>query len=98
MWAESYRGELSGLLLLQQELAENVAREVHSASLPPKNSGLMGSPVAHDAYLRGRYNWFALNYETARVSFEKAIQIQPDYVLAYSRHAHHYAARSVGRL
>jgi tetratricopeptide (TPR) repeat protein len=98
VWAQSYTRDLSDLLLLQQELAENVAREVHSASLPPKTSGRGVSPEAHDAYLRGRYNWFALNYETARQSFEKAIQLQPDYALAYSGLADYYAAGSVGGL
>ncbi len=98
VWAQSYTRDLSDLLLLQQELAENVAREVHSASLPPKTSGRRVSPEAHDAYLRGRYNWFALNYETARVSFEKAIQLQPDYALACSGLADYYTAGSVGGL
>ena len=98
VWAQSYTRDLSDLLLLQQELAENVAKEVHSAALPPKTSARRISPEAHDAYLRGRYNWFALNYETARESFEKAIQLQPDYALAYSGLADYYAASSVGGL
>jgi TolB-like protein/DNA-binding winged helix-turn-helix (wHTH) protein/Tfp pilus assembly protein PilF len=98
VWAQSYIRDLSDLLLLQQELAENVAKEVHSAALPPKPSGRRVTHEAHDAYLRGRYNWFALNYETARESFEKAIQLQPDYALAYSGLADYYAAGSVGGL
>jgi TolB-like protein/DNA-binding winged helix-turn-helix (wHTH) protein len=98
VWAQSYTRDLSDLLLLQQELAENVAREVHGAALPPKTSSRRVTPEAHDAYLRGRYNWFALNYETARQSFEKAIQLQPDYALAYSGLADYYAASSVGGL
>jgi TolB-like protein/DNA-binding winged helix-turn-helix (wHTH) protein/Tfp pilus assembly protein PilF len=98
VWAQSYTRDLSDLLLLQQELAENVAKEVHGAALPPKSSGRRVTPEAHDAYLRGRYNWFALNYETARESFEKAIQLQPDYALAYSGLADYYAAGSVGGL
>ncbi len=98
VWAQSYTRDLSDLLFLQQELAENVAKEVHSAALPPKTSARRVTPEAHDAYLRGRYNWFALNYETARESFEKAIQLQPDYALAYSGLADYYAAGSVGGL
>jgi TolB-like protein len=98
VWAQSYTRDLSDLLFLQQELAENVAKEVHSAALPPKTSGRRVTPEAHDAYLRGRYNWFALNYETARESFEKAIQLQPDYALAYSGLADYYVAGSVGGL
>jgi TolB-like protein len=98
VWAQSYTRDLSDLLLLQQELAENVAKEVHSAALPPKTSARRVSPEAHDAYLRGRYNWFALNYETACQSFEKAIQLQPDYALAYSGLADYYLGGSVAGL
>jgi len=98
VWAQSYIRDLSDLLLLQQELAENVAKQVHTAALPRKPGGRRIAPEAHNAYLRGRYNWFALNYETARESFEKAIQLQPDYALAYSGLADYYAAGSVGGL
>ena len=55
VWAPSYIRDSRDLLLLQQELAENVAKEVHSAALPPKPSRKI-APEAHDAYLRGRYN------------------------------------------
>jgi TolB-like protein/DNA-binding winged helix-turn-helix (wHTH) protein len=96
VWAQSYIRDSSDLLLLQQELAESVAKAVNSAALPPKPAGRRIAPEAHDAYLRGRYNWFALNYETARESFQKAIQLQPDYALAYSGLADYYAAGSVG--
>jgi TolB-like protein len=96
VWAQSYIRDSSDLLLLQQELAESVAKAVNSAALPPKPVGRRIAPEAHDAYLRGRYNWFALNYETARESFQKAIQLQPDYALAYSGLADYYAAGSVG--
>lgn len=96
VWAQSYVRDLSDLLLLQQEVAENVAKEVNSAALPPKASGRRIAPEAHDAYLRGRYNWFAGNNETARESFEKAIQLQPDYAAAYSGLADYYTAGAVG--
>ena len=81
--------------MLQQELAENVAKEVHSAALPPKPSGRRIAPEAHDAYLRGRYNWFTGSSETVRESFEKAIQLQPDYAAAYSGLSDYYTAGAV---
>jgi TolB-like protein/DNA-binding winged helix-turn-helix (wHTH) protein/Tfp pilus assembly protein PilF len=96
VWAQSYIRDSSDLLLLQQELAENVAKEVHSAALPPKPSGRRIAPEAHDAYLRGRYNWFTGHNETARESFEKAIQLQPDYAAAYSGLSDYYTAGAVG--
>jgi TolB-like protein/DNA-binding winged helix-turn-helix (wHTH) protein/Flp pilus assembly protein TadD len=94
VWAQSYIRDSSDLLLLQQELAENVAKEVHSAALPPKPS-LKIAPEAHDAYLRGRYNWFTGSNETARESFERAIQVQPDYAAAYSGLSDYYTAGAV---
>jgi tetratricopeptide (TPR) repeat protein len=94
VWAQSYIRDSKDLLLLQQELAENVAKEVHSAALPPKSSYKI-APEAHDAYLRGRYNWFTGSSETVRESFEKAIQLQPDYAAAYSGLADYYTAGAV---
>jgi TolB-like protein/DNA-binding winged helix-turn-helix (wHTH) protein/Tfp pilus assembly protein PilF len=94
VWAQSYIRDSRDLLLLQQELAENVAKEVHSAALPPKPSHKI-APEAHDAYLRGRYNWFMGSSETVRASFEKAIQLQPDYAVAYSGLSDYYTAGAV---
>ena len=42
------------------------------------------SPEAHDAYLRGRYEWFGGNYPECRTYMEKAIALQPDYAMAWS--------------
>jgi TolB-like protein/DNA-binding winged helix-turn-helix (wHTH) protein/thioredoxin-like negative regulator of GroEL len=95
VWAKSYIRDSRDLLVLQQELAENVAKEVNSAALPAKVSSRGISPEAHDAYLRGRYDWFAGNYETARESFEKAIQLQPDYSAAYAGLAEYYTGAAV---
>jgi TolB-like protein/DNA-binding winged helix-turn-helix (wHTH) protein/Tfp pilus assembly protein PilF len=94
VWAQSYIRDSRDLLLLQQELAENVAKEVHSAALPPKPSRKI-APDAHDAYLRGRYNWFMGSKETVRESFEKAIQLQSDYAAAYSGLSDYYTAGAV---
>lgn len=91
VWAQSYIRDSSDLLLLQQELAENVAKEVSSSALPPKSVRVI-SPEAHDTYLRGRYAWFGAdgNADSARALFEKAIQLQPDYAAAYSGLADYY--------
>jgi TolB-like protein/DNA-binding winged helix-turn-helix (wHTH) protein/Tfp pilus assembly protein PilF len=95
VWAKSYIRDSRDLLVLQQELAENVAKEVSSAALPAKVSNRRISPEAHDAYLRGRYDWYMGRYETARESFEKAIQLQPDYAAAYSGLADYYTGAAV---
>jgi TolB-like protein/DNA-binding winged helix-turn-helix (wHTH) protein/Flp pilus assembly protein TadD len=96
VWAQSYTRDLRDLLLLQQEIAESVAKEINKAAeLPARPAGRRIAPEAHDAYLRGRYNWFASNYETAAESFEKAVQLQPDYAAAYSGLADYYIAAAL---
>ena len=91
IWAQSYIRDSSDLIELQQELADNVAKEVNSTALPQKAARVI-SPEAHDAYLRGRYAWFGAdaNQEHTREFFEKAIQLQPDYAAAYSGLADYY--------
>ena len=96
VWAQSYIRDSSDLLQLQQELAENVAKEVDSTALPRKSVRAI-SPEAHDAYLRGRYAWFGADgdAESARQFFEKAIQLQPDYAVPYSGLADYYTGGAV---
>ena len=96
VWAQSYMRDSSDLLLLQQELAENVAKEVNSAALPRKTSVRRIAPEAHEAYLRGRYDWYRGDSEKAREFFEKAIQLQPGYAAAYSGLADYYFDGAVG--
>jgi tetratricopeptide (TPR) repeat protein len=95
LWVESYTRDLKDVLLMQREIAENVARKVHSEALPHRAPSRAITPAAHDAYLRGRYNWFAANFQTARESFEKAIQLQPNYAAAYSGIADYFIGGSV---
>jgi TolB-like protein/DNA-binding winged helix-turn-helix (wHTH) protein len=97
VWAQSYIRDSGDLLLLQEELAENVAKEVNSAALPRKTSVRRFAPEAHDAYLRGRYDWYRGDSEKAREFFEKAIQLQPDYAAAYSGLADYYFDGAVGK-
>lgn len=95
VWAESFDRSLSEATSLQDELAQIIAQQVGVTS-----SGV--SPVerhinseAHDAYLLGRYYWFASEYEKARGYFQKAIDLQPDYAAAWSGLADSYSLAAV---
>jgi TolB-like protein/DNA-binding winged helix-turn-helix (wHTH) protein len=94
LWAESYDRDLAGVLTLPQEISRVVANEVKVGS-PPAVPPHYLNPEAHDAYLQGRYLWFAGNYERSRDYFKQAIQIQPDYALAWSGLGDSYAAAAV---
>jgi TolB-like protein/DNA-binding winged helix-turn-helix (wHTH) protein len=97
VWAESYDRNLSDVISLQSELAQTIARQVgvtaSSSSKPEKRI----SPEALDAYLLGRYYWFADDgSERSRQYFQKAINSQPDYAAAWSGLADSYLGSAAG--
>jgi TolB-like protein/DNA-binding winged helix-turn-helix (wHTH) protein/tetratricopeptide (TPR) repeat protein len=91
LWARSYERDLKDVLVLQDEIAEDIAEQIR-VKLTPKERGLRiqvrtVDPEAHDAYLKGRYwayketsegGWRALEY------YQKAIGKDPNYALAYA--------------
>jgi len=94
VWAESYdRGE-NDLVSLPDEAAMAIAKRTNSVVLrrPPAR---YVNPEAHDAYLHGRYLWYGFNNEEAGKYFKKAVELQPDYALAWSGLADYYGAGMV---
>jgi len=101
VWARQYDRELSSLLALQGEIAQEIADEIQlalgeqkridisrQAALPPKTS------EAYDLYLRGQYFWNKRDFEgfhRAIDCFEQAITKDPEYARAYAGLADSYA-------
>jgi TolB-like protein/DNA-binding winged helix-turn-helix (wHTH) protein len=94
VWAESYDRDLDQAYSLPEELSQVVAKEVKAATSPTPTPRYI-SPEAYDAYLRGRYYWFAVDIDQSQQAFEKAIQLQPDYAAAWSGLADAYCLRAV---
>jgi TolB-like protein/DNA-binding winged helix-turn-helix (wHTH) protein len=94
VWAQSYDRDLNGTLSLPQEISQVIATEAKVSSAPPKPKRYV-SPEAHDAYLQGRDYWFSGNYVRSKEYFENAIQLQPDYALAWDGLGDSYAAGAV---
>lgn len=96
VWAESYDRDLNDVVSLHSELAHTIAQQVGvtASSASPRPEKRI-SPEAHDAYLLGRYYWFADNYDKSRQYFQKAINLQPDYAAAWSGLADAYAGKAV---
>jgi TolB-like protein/DNA-binding winged helix-turn-helix (wHTH) protein len=88
LWAESYERDANDVAL-PDEAAKAVARQLHRA-VPTVNAVRYVSPAAHDAYLRGRYLWFSARMEESGPWFQKAIDLQPDYALAWAGLADYY--------
>ena len=92
LWAESYESEVGDALTLQGEIAQAVAREIQ-VKLTQQEQNLLAAatpvnPEAHDLYLRGLYSMrgaeSAGSSEKAIKYFQKAIEKDPNYAVAYS--------------
>jgi serine/threonine protein kinase/Tfp pilus assembly protein PilF len=90
LWAHSYQRDLRDVLAMQSEVARAIAGEIQVQLTPQEKAQFDRSrpvnPAAHEAYLKGLYHW---NFHTgeelqkAIVEYQRAIQIDPNYALAY---------------
>ncbi|HEX9962800.1 MAG TPA: tetratricopeptide repeat protein, partial [Pyrinomonadaceae bacterium] len=90
VWAESFDEKSSDVLELEDSISEKVAR-----SLIPQLTGEerrqlekrgTNNPQAYESYLRGRFHWNQFTPEAlikALEAFQKAINLDPNYALAY---------------
>lgn len=94
IWAESYDREAQTVFALPAEVAASVSKKLGAANGMGKPQRYV-SPEAHDAYLRGRYFWFADNYDRALEYMKQAVQLQPDYATAWAGLADAHTVRGV---
>jgi TolB-like protein/DNA-binding winged helix-turn-helix (wHTH) protein/tetratricopeptide (TPR) repeat protein len=97
LWAESYERDLRDVLVLQNEVSGDIAKEIQIKVTNPEKSPLASarpvSPEAHEAYLKGRYFWNKRSEEGVRKGidyFEQATRIDPNYAVAYAGLAESY--------
>jgi len=90
LWAESYDRELSGILELQRDVAQAVARSLEVKLLPLEQARLatVGSvnAEAYDAYLKGSHYWIRLgaaDLDAAEKYFHLALEKDPRFAPAY---------------
>ena len=99
IWAESFDRDLRDVLLLQSEVAQNIARGVQVSISPDDRARLSGErqvdPEAYQLYVKGRYFWIKRTPQTvnqAIVLFNQAVAKDPNYAEAYSGLADAYAS------
>ena len=91
LWADTYDRKLTDIFAVESEIAKSIADTLRAklnssaehvlASRPTEN------PEAHELYLKGRYFWnrrTGANLQKAVDYFERAIEKDPKYALAYS--------------
>jgi len=88
LWADQFDRELDNILALQAELAAALTERLgiglaHSGSRPVPH---VVDPEAFEAYLKGRFHWYKLSplhLDTALQYFQRALEKDPGYALAY---------------
>ena len=91
VWAKSYERESRDLIVLQDELAHDIAGEAR-VSLGAEDQKRLTDrhtvdPAAYEAYLRGRYLWHRRTgpeLQKAKEYFEDAIAKDPGFAPAYA--------------
>jgi TolB-like protein/DNA-binding winged helix-turn-helix (wHTH) protein/Flp pilus assembly protein TadD len=98
IWAEEYHREYRGILGLQEEVAQSIAKRIEISLTPQERASLAPTstvdPEAHEDYLKGRYYFNQRTPDTLKKSityFRQAIARDPSYALAYSGVADAYA-------
>jgi TolB-like protein/DNA-binding winged helix-turn-helix (wHTH) protein len=95
LWAESYDRGADDVAALPDDAARVIAARLNSATLAHANARYI-KPEAHDAYLRGHYDWVVGRNEDAGRYYQRAVDIQPDYALGWTGLADYYAMGALG--
>jgi serine/threonine-protein kinase len=92
LWADNFDKDYRDILILHSEVAQTIAQKI-SIELTPEEKVILTSahpvnPDAHRAYSLGRHTRDTeITFEGMRKAidyFEKALEIDPDYALAYA--------------
>jgi TolB-like protein len=94
LWADSYERDANDLAL-PDEAAKAIANQLRRA-IPAVKANRYVNPAAHDAYLHGNYLWFGDHMEESGAWFRKAIDLQPDYALAWAGLSAYYGEGVAG--
>ena len=97
IWSQSYDRDIGEILAMQKEVATAIEAQVRGPSTHYEqlqfSSAKIIKPDAYDCYLRGRFyaqHQNKADNETAMLSFERAVAIDPTFAVAYAELAQTY--------
>ncbi len=97
LWAKSYDREVNDIFEIQSELAQHIASVLKTELTPALASRFNKKPTnnidAYQYYSKGRFEWEKRTHkslEKALEYFQKAIDLDPSFALAYSGLAQTY--------
>jgi serine/threonine protein kinase/Flp pilus assembly protein TadD len=92
VWAERYDRQLEDVFAIQEEIARSIAQALRITLTPQEEKTIARRPTenpqAYDFYLRGRSYARRENLDYGLQMFEQAIQLDPNFALAYAGVAH----------
>jgi TolB-like protein len=102
LWSQSYDREMNDLFSIQSDVAENIAAALQVTLTSDQRGNIQRqpttNPTAYDLYLRGR-EYYELrrreDNEKAIALFNRAIEQDPKFALAYAGLANCYIERNV---
>lgn len=102
LWAENYERELQNVLQMQGDVSRDIAQAVR-IRLTQDETALFArsgetNPQAYEAYLRGRFHGSRFTPQDMKLAeeyFRSALEIEPDYALAFKGLAQNWAQRIV---
>jgi TolB-like protein/DNA-binding winged helix-turn-helix (wHTH) protein/Tfp pilus assembly protein PilF len=90
LWGATYERDLRDILALQGEVSRGIAQQIRVTLTPQEQARLASAgpinPAAYEAYLKGRFYWnrrVGQEFSKAIKYFQQAIELDPNYALAY---------------
>jgi adenylate cyclase len=89
LWSETYNRELKDVFAVQDEIAQNIVKALELSLSPAQQLSIQKQAatedmVAYDFYLRGRYFVERGDIDSGQKMFEKAIELDQGYALAWA--------------
>ena len=103
LWSDNFEYSGNDFLSIQSKLAIQIVNALKANLTPEEKKGITknytDNAEAYKLYRRGRFFWDTrnkANYDSAELYFNKALQLDPDYALAYSGLADCYTFNQKG--
>ncbi|MBI1764372.1 MAG: protein kinase [Acidobacteria bacterium] len=97
LWGDRYNPKLANLLAAQSEVARDISRKLQiklsGADEQKLTKNYTENAAAYQLYLKGHYHWLkfpAQGFEKSRDYYQQAIDLDPNYALAYAGLAEYY--------
>ena len=97
LWAERYDRKLTDIFAVESEIAAKIADALQARLTGAERRAISSQPTenseAHQLYLRGRFywnKWVGPEFDKSRQYYQQAIELDPNYALAYAGLADFY--------